>query len=199
MILGICKWCLKTYRVLTNLVVLAWWVGHGLHGNKWLTVIRWITIVMSLDGHSILVMSMDGHFDRDLKMWVVDIKVHTWVHCEMWMYVSSWRRREVQRVNLISEEILDYNTKDEEWQEWDEGQWEDVSHLWYHQRSGCNCLMWDVRKKGGIWCVCSRFVCSPRMSEPWYRGSITLVMKHVWLFIAVIHHTSYMSYSSMGI
>ena len=53
MILGICKWCLKTCRVLTNLVVLAWRIGYGLHGNKWLTVIGWITIVMSLDGHSI--------------------------------------------------------------------------------------------------------------------------------------------------
>ena len=121
MIVGICKRCLKTCQVLTNLVVLAWRIGYGLHGNKWLTVIGWITIVMPLDGHSIrvmsmedhsiLVMSMDGHFGRDLKMWVVDIEVHTWVHCEMWMYVSSWRRREVQWVNLISEEILHYNTK----------------------------------------------------------------------------------------
>ena len=148
MILGICKWCLKTYRVLTDIVVLAWRIGHGLHGNKWLTVIGWITIVMSLDGHSILVMSMDGHCGRDLKMWVVDIKVHTWVHCEMWMYVSSWRRREVQWVNLISEAILHYDIKDEEWQEWDEGQREDVSHLWCKRCSGHlkACEMWGKRK-----------------------------------------------------
>ena len=48
------------------------------------------------------------------------------------------------------------------------------------------CEMW---RKGGLWCVSARFVCSSGMTEPWYRGGITLVLNYVWLLIAAIHYT----------
>ena len=215
MILGICEWWLKTHRGLTDLVVLAWRIGHGFHDNEWLTVIGLITIVMSLNGHTISAISRDGRFGRDLKMWVVDIKIHTQVRCEMWMYVSSWRRREAQWVNLISEEILHYNTKDEEWdtvlqrQRWRmrRMRWRPtfVSLLEEFGES-CNEVVvtasCEMQGKGGIWCGWSRFVCSSWMTEPWYRDSIALVMNYIWLFIAAIHHNpppTYTSYSGMGI